>query len=64
MSETHLFPDNGKILLVDDQPANLDVLCRLLKRTGYSISVAGNGPMALDLVPKLSPDLILLSHFR
>jgi len=27
----------AKILLVDDQPANLDVLCDLLESKGYSV---------------------------
>ena len=37
----------ARILLVDDQPANLDVLNRLLKRKGCDISVAPSGPVAL-----------------
>ena len=52
--------NGAKILLVDDQPANLDVLNRLLERQGFEISVAINGPMALEVAPRLVPDLILL----
>jgi DNA-binding NtrC family response regulator len=52
--------NDAKILIVDDQPANLDVLNRLLKRKGCDISVATSGPIALKLAPQLDPDLILL----
>ncbi len=48
------------ILLVDDTPANLDVLRKILEEEGLTISVALNGEMALKIAPNLIPDLILL----
>ncbi|MBT5549872.1 MAG: diguanylate cyclase [Nitrospina sp.] len=48
------------ILIVDDVQANITILERTLASVGYNISVAFNGQKALDLVPKLKPDLILL----
>lgn len=49
-----------RILVVDDQPANCIVLQRILERAGHSIILANNGEQALDMVDKLSPDLIAL----
>ena len=52
----------SQILLVDDQPANLDVLCELLEAEGYKISMAPNGEIALKIATgaETVPDLILL----
>jgi len=49
-----------KILLVDDIPMNIEILCRSLDSKDYQISMANSGAKALELVPKLRPDLILL----
>ena len=49
-----------EVLIVDDQPANLDVLRRLLERDGYSLSVAHNGPRGIELARATRPDIILL----
>ncbi len=48
------------ILLVDDNTANLQVLREALDGRGYKLLVAKNGPSALSIVQKASPDLILL----
>ncbi|PIQ97695.1 MAG: hybrid sensor histidine kinase/response regulator [Nitrospinae bacterium CG11_big_fil_rev_8_21_14_0_20_56_8] len=53
-------PQETKILIVDDTPANLDVLCQSLEPQGYGLSVASNGEAALALAPEIRPDLILL----
>jgi len=47
---------------VDDQPANLDVLCELLEAEGYKISMAPSGEIALKIATRAetTPDLILL----
>lgn len=50
----------SKILLVDDTPANLDVLCDLLEAQGYDLALAPDGPTALKIATRLRPDLILL----
>lgn len=49
-----------KILLVDDTPANLDILRRTLVDEGYEISTASSGEAALKVVSRIPPDLILL----
>jgi two-component system sensor histidine kinase/response regulator len=48
------------ILVVDDQPINVQLLKRKLEREGIQVTAAYNGAEALDLVKKVKPDLILL----
>jgi DNA-binding response OmpR family regulator len=48
------------VLLVDDNPANLDLLTRVLEPQGYRILVAQSGEAAIALARRASPDLILL----
>ena len=60
MSDDPSILDDARILLVDDQPANLDVLCELLQSEGSRISMAPNGDVALRIAGQSIPDLILL----
>lgn len=53
-------PSPGRILIVDDTPANIQTLAATLKERGYQISVATNGKQALEVVERVRPDLILL----
>jgi phosphoserine phosphatase RsbU/P len=48
------------ILLVDDQPTNLQVLMQTLGTLGCKLLVAKSGEAALTIVQKARPDLILL----
>jgi putative two-component system response regulator len=50
----------GKILVVDDEPANVEVLRRLMSRLGYEVVTAPNGSVALESVKRDRPDLVLL----
>lgn len=49
-----------QILIVDDNPANLDLLSQVLRGEGYRLRTALSGRMALDSVRFAAPDLILL----
>ena len=51
---------NPKILIVDDEPFNVDYLEQELEEADYKIISAVNGQEALDKVQSESPDLILL----
>ncbi|NZA24972.1 hybrid sensor histidine kinase/response regulator [Luteimonas sp. SJ-92] len=51
---------SGRILVVDDQPANLRVVGALLSRNGYEVLDAGDGEQALRIASEQLPDLILL----
>ena len=48
------------ILLVDDNPTNLQVLFQTLEGVGCKLLIAKNGEMALAIAGKALPDLILL----
>ena len=49
-----------KLLLVDDNELNCDMLTRRLSRRGYEVSVAGDGMAAIALAQSGQPDLILM----
>ena len=56
-----LFPaESMTIMIVDDTKNNINILRQFLAKFGFKTTVAFNGEMALDLIPKLKPDLILL----
>ena len=48
------------ILIVDDNKKNLQVLGNILSENKYRVAMAIDGGKALELVPKLQPDIILL----
>lgn len=50
----------NKILIVDDTPANIDVLRKTLEPEGYELSVAPSGELALKVASRFKPDVILL----
>jgi PAS domain S-box-containing protein len=50
----------GKILVVDDTTANLQLLTNLLTAHGYCVYPASDGELALEFVQSTLPDLILL----
>ncbi|TBW54401.1 response regulator [Marinobacter halodurans] len=52
--------DTPLLLLVDDQPANLDVMVDYLQDSGLDLAVSINGNEALQLAKKRKPSLILL----
>ncbi len=52
--------ENQSILIVDDNPNNLEVLARILTDFGYKVAVALDGETAIEQVEYHQPDLILL----
>jgi DNA-binding response OmpR family regulator/signal transduction histidine kinase len=50
----------GRILIVDDTTANLQLLTHLLTEHGYTVYPASDGELALEFVRSILPDLILL----
>lgn len=51
---------SGHILVVDDEPINLDVATRILHRAGFATTTATSGLHALQLLATKSFDLVLL----
>jgi two-component system cell cycle sensor histidine kinase/response regulator CckA len=52
--------DKGIILIVDDQPENLQILTAILAEQDYEVQQALNGRLALKAAQESPPDLILL----
>jgi CheY-like chemotaxis protein len=48
----------GRILVVDDQPANLRVVSTLLARNGFEVASALTGAEALEQAVATIPDLV------
>jgi len=48
------------VLVVDDNPKNVQIIALLLNELKYKIIIAVNGKSAIDLVERVRPDLILL----
>lgn len=48
------------VLLVDDNPINLQILFKTLSGCGYKLLIAKDGETALEIARKASPSLILL----
>lgn len=50
----------GRILVVDDEPLNREMLMRRLDKLGFSVSGAENGQVALEALAREPFDLVLL----
>ena len=59
-SQTQAALAQGRILVVDDQPANLRAVSTLLVRSGYEVVTANTGEEALRVASEQVPDLLLL----
>ena len=49
-----------KILLVEDNEMNRDMLSRRLQRRGYEVIIAVDGQIGIDMAKSEAPDLILM----
>ncbi len=49
-----------KILLVEDNEMNRDMLSRRLVRKGYEVSIAVDGRQGVEMAQSAAPDLILM----
>ncbi len=48
------------VLLVDDSPEALGFLTEALEQSGFSVLIATSGQAALNIVERVTPDLVLL----
>jgi PAS domain S-box-containing protein len=60
MSSHEIDLKQAKVLMVDDTPANIDVLRKVLAKEGYQLFFANSGEKALKIANRALPDLILL----
>jgi CheY-like chemotaxis protein len=49
-----------RILIAEDQPDNREILARRLERKGHEIHIAENGAQAVEIAPRVMPDLVLM----
>ncbi len=49
-----------RILIAEDQIDNREILARRLERKGHELHLAENGAQAVELAPKVMPDLVLM----
>lgn len=50
----------GRVLVVDDEPSNIELIVRRLSGNGYETLTASNGHDAIAIATKEQPDLILM----
>src|SRR4051812_41460940 len=50
----------AKILIVEDNEENQDVLSRRLRRRGYDVVIAADGELGVAMARSEAPDLILM----
>jgi len=50
----------SKILLVEDNEMNRDMLTRRLERKGFEVVIAVDGQAGIDMASSTSPDIILM----
>ena len=60
MSEVDLDLSGARVLVVDDQPENLDVLCSALETAKYDVLIASSGAQGLSIARRAHPDIVLL----
>jgi CheY-like chemotaxis protein len=53
-------PAAGRVLVVEDDPANREILARIMRKDGWTVVEANNGRSAMDHIASTPPDLILL----
>jgi DNA-binding response OmpR family regulator len=53
-------PEIQTILLVDDESAITENLAPFLERSGFEVHVASDGEQALELLPEINPDMLVL----
>jgi DNA-binding response OmpR family regulator len=52
--------DEGRILVIEDEPTVADVVERYLRRDGHDVRIAHDGAAALEAFERFQPDLLVL----
>jgi CheY-like chemotaxis protein len=50
----------GRILVVDDEPAVLEVVCDVLEEAGHEVAGIGHPVVTFGLISGMRPDMVLL----
>jgi len=51
---------SARVLIIEDDPDTQQMLSVILRAEGYDILTAGSGPLGLELLRKMGPDLVVL----
>ncbi|MBQ3565891.1 MAG: response regulator [Oscillospiraceae bacterium] len=62
LSKDYLYAPEAKILIVDDNELNLEIMEVLLKRSGMQLTLVSGGNECLEITEKEEYDLILMDH--
>lgn len=49
-----------KVLIVEDNEMNSDMLSRRLQRRGFEVSIAIDGQQGVDMTQSITPDIVLM----
>ncbi len=60
LSQEHKAATQGRILVVEDNPTNQQVVAAMLRKIGHQPEIATNGEEALDRLQKADYDLVLM----
>ena len=52
----------AQVLVVEDEPAQREILTYNLEKEGFAVRSAGNGEEALLMIAEAPPDLVILDH--
>jgi hypothetical protein len=52
----------GRVFIVDDRPDEIQVLGSLLRENGYEVHLATTGRHALEAIPEMLPELVMVDH--
>ena len=53
-------PDGSLIVVVDDDPDDMEIVSHILRDGGYRVETAGDGSEGLRLIASLHPDVVIL----
>lgn len=62
LTKNYLYAPEAKILIVDDNELNLDIMEGILKRSEIQLTLASGGKECLEITRKEKYDLILIDH--
>jgi serine phosphatase RsbU (regulator of sigma subunit) len=55
-------PDNERIIVIDDNANDLQVIRRVLERSGYVVSTAASGEEGIALASRIAPDTFIVDY--
>jgi serine phosphatase RsbU (regulator of sigma subunit) len=55
-------PDNERIIVIDDNANDLQVIRRVLERSGYVVNTAASGEEGIELASRIAPDTIIVDY--